>query len=144
MTEEQARRALAALPTDADLGREAAREYWTSGLWANNLVSGFDFSCLFGRVWEESFWKTIDALRTLDPEKAAADLALAEEKYRREMMAKEEERRRKAAERKSRKKRPNPQVRNPLLPVVKVLPMVSSSRWKSQTSRTFRTGRTHR
>lgn len=143
MTSEQARRALAALPTDAEQGREAARRYWAAGTWAEFLISGYDFSAVFGSVWAESFWKTIDALRTLDPESERRDLALAEEKYRREMMAREEERRRKAAERKSRKKRPNPQLKkNPLLPVVKVLPMVSSSRWKSQTSRTFRTGRT--
>ena len=142
MTEEQARRALAALPTDAEQGREAARRYWAAGTWAEFLISGYDFSAVFGSVWAESFWKTIDALRTLDPESERRDLALAEEKHRRELLAAEEERRRKAAERKSRKKRPNPQVRNLLLPVPKVLPMVSSSRWKSQTSRTFRTGRT--
>ena len=142
MTSEQARRALAALPTDAEQGRDAARRCWTAGTWAEFLVSGYDFSAVFGSVWAESFWKTIDALRTLDPESERRDLALAEEKYRREMMAREEERRRKAAKRKSRKKRPNPQVRNPLLPVPKLLPMVSSSRWSSRSSRTFRSSRT--
>ncbi len=142
MTEEQARRAMAALPTDAEQGRDAARRYWAAGTWAEFLVSGYDFSAVFGSVWAESFWKTIDALRTLDPESERRDLALAEETHRRELLAAEEERRRKAAERKSRKKRLNPQVRNPLLPVPKVLPMVSSSRWSSRSSRTFRTGRT--
>lgn len=141
MTSEQARRALAALPTDGEQGTAAARKYWNDGSWASFLVSGYDFARLFGRAWEEGFWQAITALRVLDPGKAESDLALAQEKHRQRQLAEDEERRRKAAARRA-KKRLNPQVRNPLLPVPKVLPMVSSSRWKSQTSRTFRTGRT--
>ena len=143
MTSEQARRALAALPTDGEQGTAAARKYWNDGSWASFLVSGYDFARLFGRAWEEGFWQAITALRVLDPGKAESDLALAQEKHRQRQLAAEEERRRKAEARKA-KKRLNPQVKNPLLPVPKLLPMVSSSRWSSRSSRTFRTGRTHR
>ena len=142
MTEEQARMlAASALSDAADQARAAARERWEDGSWAACLMDGWDFQFM-GETFFKTFWAAIEAFQTLDPDKGQRDLEFAKEMHRQRQLATEEERRRRAEARKAKRKRLNPQVRNPLLPVPKVLPMVSSSRWKSQTGRTFRTGRT--
>ena len=95
MTTEQARAAVAALPSDTELGRDAAKRFWGSGLWAELHLTGYDFADLFGQVWEQSYLETIDALRKIDPDKADRDETAAREKIRRDRLAAEEERRRK-------------------------------------------------
>ena len=144
MTEEQARMlAASALSDAADEARAEARKRWEDGSWAVCLMDGWDFRFM-GETFFKTFWATIEAFQTLDPDKGHRDLEFAKEMHRQRQLAAEEERRRRAEARKAKRKRPNPQVRNPLLPVPKLLPMVSSSRWSSRSSRTFRTGRTHR
>ena len=95
MTTEQARAAVAALPSDTELGRNAAKRFWASCLWAELHLTGYDFAELFGQVWEESYLETIDALRKIDPDKADRDETAAREKIRRDRLAEEEKRRRK-------------------------------------------------
>lgn len=135
MTAEQAKAYLDALPSDEVQGRETAKEFWENGSWANFFISGYDFAALFGRTWEEAFWRAIEGLKTLDPDKAAADLALAHEQIRREQLAEEEKRRRRAEERAAKKRSAQPVKRNPFLPVPKILPIVSSHRWMKRTHR---------
>lgn len=139
MTTEQARRAVAALPNDEELGRKAAQTYWREGTWAGFYVTGYDFAALFGPVWERAYCETIDAFRLTDPEKAEREEAAAREKVRRDRMAEEERRRRKAESRaKARAKRENPQVKNPLLPTPKVIGIVRNPNWRRQVRRHFR------
>jgi len=139
MTTEQARRAVAALPNDEELGRKAAKEYWKDGVWAKLYVTGYDFAALFGPVWERAYLETIDAFRLTDPEKAEREEAAAREKVRRDRMAEEAKRRSKAEARaKARAKRENPQAKNPLLPVPKVLCIVRNPNWRRIPRRHFR------
>lgn len=135
MTAEQAKAYLETLPSDEVQGRETAKEFWENGSWARFFLTGYDFARLFGRAWEEAFWKAIEGLKTLDPGKADADLAMAREQIRREQLAEDEKRRRKAEERAAKKRAAQPVKRNPFLPKPALLPIVSSRRWMKQRTR---------